>query len=1057
MTPELTLLSRVAYRDQEIASPRLRSLLALLATDLHVGASSGRLIEGLWLDEQPTNPTKALQVLVSRARAQLGADVIASTPTGYRLALEEHQVDASAIVASANACARLTRSGDHAAVLERAESGLALWDGPASAVGTEGDSLAELRRERATSYAALNRARALSWSRLGRHDEAVPALTDLLAERPRDEELLLELLRSEAATAGPSAALMRYDAYRRCLRDELGSDPGPALVALHQQLLQGEAPTVRHGVPHEPNALLGRDDDIATVSRLVRTSRVTTIVGPGGLGKTRLANVISRQADQRVVHLIGLAGVTTDDGVVAEVASALGVRDPRLRAPSVQLRAPRDVLSGIVEALGPGPALLVLDNCEHVVAGAAELVQSLISLSPDLRVLTTSRSPLGLSSESVYLLPELDTQTSVDLFTQRARAARPDVELPADAVERLCQHLDGLPLAVELAAARTRVMSVPQIEQRLQDRFSLLQGGRRDAPERHRTLQAVIEWSWNLLDELEQQALAALSVFPDGFSLDAADALLGTDALRALEQLIDQSLLKIIDAPTGSRFRMLETVREFGLSRLDKSGEADAVRRAYLAWAHAFSEAQAPVLVGPDPYDAVDLVRLEQDNLVAALRLAVEEDDSRTVAATYAALGTLWTIESTHLRAVAVAPDVAWALSHTTIAPADVETARTALVMCAANSLMFAQHTAGRALALLRRLPKAPTSTYISAMGEMLAQVREISQPSSTVLRTMSESSDPTLACVASGLATQIWENEGLLDDALGAAKMLVEFVPDGASPWLIATAHTRLGELYQQTGRHEQSERELLRGLAVLERLGCWADVTQTRWALVLARLHAGDVAGAEQWLERAGESLIDHPLGMRVLDVGVRAEIELAKGNTDAGLRFWRQAADRVQTAMKGMFQTDPPGMEPWTMSTEAIALTAHAYEGQVDAVSDLSIQVRDKTLTLLGSPQNDKTFAFLDYPVAGLALLAIGLVQLSEQTPGDEPDEATANGIRLIALAEAFDAPRSHPTMDRARARELARGHSSAVYDEARSSYTAMDRDGVLAEGLRLLDQI
>jgi DNA-binding SARP family transcriptional activator len=327
VTTELVLLPRVSYHEQEITGPRLRGLLGLLAGDLRSGCSTARLVEGLWPDGRPENPTKALQVLVSRVRAQLGSDVIVSTATGYRLSLSENQVDTAAVLLRAAASARYAGAGDHAAALGHAEAGLALWEG--------------------------------------------------------------ELLRSEAVTVGPSAALARYDAYRRSLRDELGTDPGHALQAVYRQLLQGEGPVVRNGVPHEPNPLLGRDDDIVAVAELLRTSRVTSVVGPGGLGKTRLAHVVSRRAEQRVVHLIPLAGVTTDDDVASEVASVLGVGEPR-RASVSPLAVRTDVLTGIVNALGPGPALLVLDNCEHVVRGAAELVRALVSMTRDVRVLTRS-------------------------------------------------------------------------------------------------------------------------------------------------------------------------------------------------------------------------------------------------------------------------------------------------------------------------------------------------------------------------------------------------------------------------------------------------------------------------------------------------------------------------------------------------------------------------------------------------------------------------------------------------------------------------------------------
>ena len=274
-------------------------------------------------------------------------------------------------------------------------------------------------------------------------------------------------------------------------------------------------------------------------------------------------------------------------------------------------------MAGVLGVLGSGPALLVLDNCEQVVRGAADLVQALVSSSKDLRVLATSRAPLGLTSEAVYALPELGLDTSVELFTQRARAARPGVELPPDAVAELCRHLDGLPLAVELAAARVRVLSVPEIARRLGDRFALLRGGARDAPERHRTLHAVVEWSWNLLTEDARAALRTLSVFPGGFSGEAAEQVLGEDALLLLEQLADQSLLTVADTPAGVRFRMLETVREFSAARRTEAGEDEEAVGRFLAWARDFGVAHHDWLLRLGNRGTVwERIRAEQDNLV---------------------------------------------------------------------------------------------------------------------------------------------------------------------------------------------------------------------------------------------------------------------------------------------------------------------------------------------------------------------------------------------------------------------------------------------------------
>src|SRR5689334_12934674 len=304
VTTELVLLSRVSYGGLEITGSRLQGLLALLAEDPHVGCSAARLADALWPDEQPEHPAKALQVLVSRARARLGPGVIVSTPGGYRLSLSADQIDASAVLLSAAESEKRSRAGDHLAALGYAEAGLALCEGAEGWDTGNGDllaahPLAALRAARVPAYRSLQRARALALSRLGRWAEAAAPLGELIQRLPRDEEVLAELLRSEAATAGPAAALARYDGYRRRLRDDLGSDPGPALQGVYQELLQADAPVIRRGVRHEPNPLLGRDDDIAAVAGLLRTSRVTSIVGTGGLGKTRLAHAVSSQAEQR--------------------------------------------------------------------------------------------------------------------------------------------------------------------------------------------------------------------------------------------------------------------------------------------------------------------------------------------------------------------------------------------------------------------------------------------------------------------------------------------------------------------------------------------------------------------------------------------------------------------------------------------------------------------------------------------------------------------------------------------------------------------------------------
>ena len=1048
---ELTLLSRVAYRDQEITGPRLRGLVALLADDLRTGCSTARLVEGLWPDELPEHPAKALQIIVSRTRAQLGADVIASTPTGYRLALTEDQVDTSAVLRSASASAARAQAGDHAAALAHAEAGLALWQGAEGGDTGLDDPVAALRAERASTYRSLERARALALSRLGRHAEAADELARLVRERPRDEEVLAELLRGEAATLGPSAALDRYEAYRRSLRDELGTDPGPALQAVHQQLLQGTSPVVRHGVAYEPNPLLGRDDDIAAVADLLRSVRVTSIVGPGGLGKTRLAQVVSRQAEQRIVHFVPLAGVAPGADVAGEVAAALGAGGHG-RTPISQRAVPTGVVAGIAAILGPGPALLVLDNCEHVLRGAAELVRALVSMTKDLRVLTTSRAPLGLSSESVYLLPELTLPTTVELFGQRARAARPGADLPADVVEEVCRHLDGLPLAVELAAARVRVMSVAEIARGLEDRFGLLRGGPRDAPERHQTLRAVVDWSWNLLDPAGQAAMRALSVFPAGCTADAAWWVLGdgdaSDVAQVLEHLVDQSLLQVSDTPTGTRFRMLETVREFSTAHREAAGETDQVVDRFMAWARDFGVAHHDAAFGADPFAPVERIRAEQDNLAQALRYGLAKADGGTVAATSAVLGSLWIIESNFQRLRKLAEENARVLSHFRPGPDLLEATRTALALCAIYTFLIEGPRAVRSLVALQRLPPAPPDTMIRAAAVVLAAALK----DRSALYALCDSDEPLVAGAANGVVSYFFENVGDLDSALKAARRSLGAFEQRKLPYLQAGTHARISELCLQVERGEEARRHLLAALPVMERLGNWSALVGIRWWLVLASLQVGDVDEAEHWLEQTAPPQTDEPIGTLTYGLGVRAEILLARGEVEAGLRLWRRAVDLLVHAEGPIFGVDTdPSEDQWTLEAEAVTVVAHAQHGRRDLVESLTGELPHRLTTLLANPVANPPPYLMELPTCGGFLLALATVDLDRGArTGDH--WATRSGARMVALAERFGFLRNfQPTMSAARARQAAEQADRPAYEDAVSSYAGLGHEELRAAAL------
>ncbi|MEU8118167.1 BTAD domain-containing putative transcriptional regulator [Spirillospora sp. NPDC049024] len=1042
---ELRLLSGVACRGRDVTSPRLRGLLALLADEPRAGVSVVRLVDGLWPEERPENPVKALQVVVSRARSQLGTDVIASMPTGYRLGLDESAVDASAVLLAASASARSSRDGDHAGALAHAEVGLALWDGPPEPDDGD-DPLSVLRANRASTYWTLTRARALALARLGRHAEGFEALSGVARDRPRDEEVLAELLRCEAATAGPSAALARYESYRRSLRDDLGTDPGSALQRVQQELLRDEAPAVRRGVAHEPNQLLGRDGDLAAVLGLLRTSRVTSIVGAGGLGKTRLANAVAREAPERAVHYVPLAGVARDEDVAGEVASVLGVGEsPRARG---RLGGPGDLASAIAEVLGPGSALLVLDNCEHVVEGAAGLAGALVSTTGDLRILTTSRAPLGLSSESVYPLPALDPPTSAELFRRRAHAARPGVDLPPGPVEELCRHLDGLPLAIELAAARVRVMSAAEIARGLDDRFALLRGNARDAPSRHRTMHAVVDWSWNLLSPSGRQAMRLLSVFPAGFTAAAARHVLGGgDTLEVLQDLVDQSLLEPAEGGPETRFRMLESVREFSAAHREAEGETDRAVSGMLAWAREFGAAHHEALFGTEPFAAAERVRVEQDNLQQALRHGLARRDGPAVAAVTALLGGAWTLEAAYSRLTVLAEETAGLLSRLRPGPEDIEVTRAALSLNVLATGLLKGPQATRALVALRRLPPAPPTGLVSALATVLAALPEILAPGGSVLDEMCSRDDPLVAALANCAAGYVRERDGDVAGALAATEAMLEKTCEPDIPWCRLLAHSRLSELLMQLDQADRALHHLRISLGLLERYR-WPDMFGLMWAIASGHLALGEYDEAERWLDRSLVHGPEESFGTAAFYLGARAEIALGRGDADTGLRLWREAVERLAAEEGPMPHT---GLDPWTVEAHCVTAVAHARHGRVALVEDIVTGLLPRLATLVDSPPFPMPAFYMDLPVCGGLLLALAMVDLARP---DAAQTVRTRAARAIALAQRLHHIRSfQSTMSTAAISRAALDADGPAYHDAVSEYAGLGRAELLAAAREL----
>ncbi len=559
------MLDGVRWRGEPVPGERAQALLAALVLAAPHAVSVGELVEAVWEEAAPDHPEKALQVQVSRLRSRTGAEVVGRAATGYQLGLRDHEVDALLLRRLLATARDAWSAGDLDVVRHSAAEavGIAISTGQTSGA-TSGAVHDVATRARADHDAA---ARLLGSVQLARGEvaDALGLLEPALRRRPDDEALLAEVLRAEAEVRGLPAALARFAAYDARVRDEVGAEPGESLRRLHAELLARDAP-VREGLKYDAAPMVGRDSDVAAIRGLLARARVVSVVGAGGLGKTRMAHLVGRLAQQPSVHFVELAGVAAPEGVLPEVGNALQVRESvAIRAGQIGSGRGTDLRARIAERLGGAPSLLVLDNCEHLIDAVADLVAFLVATTDGLTVLTTSRAPLGIAAEEVYLLPQLGGDDAHELFVRRARAARSGVRLDHGEVEALVSRLDGLPLAIELAAAKVRVMSVAEITGRLGDRFALLTGTDRSAPDRHRTLEAVIDWSWNLLRAEDQAVLASLAAFPDGFTLAGAEAVLDVDPLASVAELVDQSLVVVQEGDDGISYRFLETVREYGL------------------------------------------------------------------------------------------------------------------------------------------------------------------------------------------------------------------------------------------------------------------------------------------------------------------------------------------------------------------------------------------------------------------------------------------------------------------------------------------------------------
>ncbi|MFD1938742.1 alpha/beta fold hydrolase [Nonomuraea mangrovi] len=581
-----------------VPDTKVRALLAdLLLAEGHP-VSISALIDDLWGDDLPVNPTSTLQTRISQLRRALeeaepgSRDLVVTQPPGYMLRVAADAVDVGRFRGLAQRARTVAEPRTRRSLLADA---LALWRGPAFADVSEAPfaraAIDRLEEERMVVIEEHAEARL----EMGEHHLLSAELAEVVAGHPLRQRLRAVYMRGLYRSGRHSQALDTYRDLRTRLADELGLDPAADLVSLHQAILSQDPAlaavpaeaSARTNLPAAMTELIGRATAVERVRARLRSGRLVTLTGPGGVGKTSLALEVARDLDD--AYLVELAALDASAGE-------------------------QDLLQAIRNLTQPdGERVLVLDNCEHVVEQVAAVADKLLGTAPHLRILATSREPLGILGEQVWPVPPLGLPSSatdsgavarssaIQLFVARATAAKPDFQLtPANtpAVVEICRRLDGLPLALELAATRVRALEIHDLATRLDDRFRVLATGRRGAPDRQRTLQAMIEWSWDLLTEPERTVLRRLAIHPDAWSLQAAEAICPGDVADLLTRLVDRSLVSPLTGTTGSRYRLLETVRAFCLDRLRDSGEFEETRRQYVAYYEELTDRNEPRLFG---------------------------------------------------------------------------------------------------------------------------------------------------------------------------------------------------------------------------------------------------------------------------------------------------------------------------------------------------------------------------------------------------------------------------------------------------------------------------